>query len=42
MDLFKPLKEQIEKEFSKEKLDEMTQALHEFTQLISKTLKTKI
>ncbi len=42
MDLFEPLKRQIEAEFSKEKLDEMTHTLHEFTQLISKTLKTKI
>ena len=42
MDLFEPLKRQIEKEFSKEKLEEMTKALHDFTQLISKTLKTKI
>ena len=42
MDLFEPLKQQIEKEFSKEKLDEMTKTLHDFTQLISKTLKTKI
>ena len=41
-DLFEPLKKQIEKEFSKEKLDEMTRTLHDFTQLISKTLKTKI
>ena len=36
------LKNQIEKEFSKEKLEEMTKTLHDFTQLISKTLKTKI
>ena len=40
--LFEPIKEQIEKEFSKEKLDEITKYLQDFTQLISKTLKTKI
>ena len=42
MDLFEPLKKQIEKEFPKEKLENMTKALQDFTQLISKTLKTKI
>lgn len=42
INLFEPLKNQIEKEFSKEKLEEMTKTLHDFTQLISKTLKTKI
>ena len=42
MNLFEPIKEQIEKELSKEKLNEMTKTLYEFTQLISKTLKTKI
>ena len=42
INLFETLKNQIEKEFSKEKLEEMTKTLHDFTQLISKTLKTKI
>ena len=42
MDLFEPIKKQIEAEFSKEKLAEMTKTLQDFTQLISKTLKTKI
>ena len=40
--IFEPIKEQIEKEFSKEKLDEITKYLQDFTQLISRTLKTKI
>ena len=42
MHLFEPLKQKIISEYSLEKLKEMTQSLKDFTQLISKTLKTKI
>lgn len=40
--LFEPLRQQILEKFPKDKLDEITKALREFTILISDTLKTKI
>ncbi len=42
MELFEPLKNKIEQEFSKEKLNDITKSLQDFTQLISKTLKVNI
>lgn len=40
--LFEPLRKQIVSKFPQEKLNEITKALRDFTQLISETLKTKI
>ena len=40
--IFNSLKEQIEQEFSRKKLDEMIERIQEFTQLIAKTVKIKI
>ena len=40
--IFNSLKDQIEEEFSRKKLDEMIERIQEFTQLIAKTVKIKI
>ncbi|MBQ8634607.1 MarR family transcriptional regulator [bacterium] len=42
MDMFKPLASQIAESFSKEKLEEIRNSLHDFTQVVSNTLKTNI
>ena len=42
MKMFEPLASQIEETFTTKKLDEIRNSLHDFTQVVSKALKTNI